>query len=100
MPASSAAVPQCVGGYDGRRGFGGSGNRGRLMLTATRTPVMPYALRPKKEPWRHPRPADRDAGHHAFIDPWLPLCLRCPLFDCILPEGGAGGYRAEKRRAE
>lgn len=29
------------------------------------------------------------------------LCLRCPFEDdCILPEGGAGGFVSEKRRAE
>lgn len=70
------------------------------MLSATRLPTIPYALRPKRESWRHERPADYDRGNHNFVDPWLIVCERCPLLDCILPEGGNLGYRAEKRKAE
>lgn len=61
------------------------------MLSATRLPTMPYALRPKKKPWRKERPADHDRGNHQFVDPWLIVCERCPLEECALPEGGIHG---------
>lgn len=66
------------------------------MLSATRLPTMPYALRPKREPWRHERPADHDRGNHQFVDPWLVVCERCPLRECILPEGGLRGNEASR----
>lgn len=47
-------------------------------------------------PWE-PHPPDR--VKHVFVDPLgQVICRRCPLAECILPEGGVYGYIGKKRR--
>ena len=31
---------------------------------------------------------DHVNGRNRYVDPWLAVCERCPLDDCVVPEGG------------
>lgn len=66
------------------------------MISASRTLYVPPFLRPRR-PHRD-RPAGETKSRLDFIDPWLVVCDRCPLFDCVLPEGGLGGVNGPKLR--
>lgn len=65
------------------------------MISGTRYPVLPVALRsPDQQRRLHER--SLNSGLHLEADPWRAVCEFCPLPDCVLPEGGiSAGHTQE-----
>jgi hypothetical protein len=65
------------------------------MIKGTRFPVLPAALR-----FQPPHTKSLNRGLRLESDPWRAVCEFCRLPDCILPEGGPGGYGGKVSRYE
>lgn len=68
------------------------------MISATRTLYLPLEFRHRRA--RAERPAGETNPNHNFVDPWLAVCGRCPLADCVLPVGGMHGYWGKAPKAD